>query len=157
MATFRPPLQEYLSLVERIGDRPAARPPAMKTLIHISDTSEEEAMSRFWRDRTRSSDPAGPGDPGASPTASREATIDIGGPDQPTPPTWRYRMLLLAIGSSSPDGSDVTASDRDLLRRMDLRLVRYAATEGEDAAQEALTALIEVLRSEPDGPHTALH
>jgi hypothetical protein len=81
----------------------------------------------------------------------------MGGGDPSLPPTWRYRMLLLAIGSSTPDGSDVTASDRDLLLRMDGHLTKCAATQGEDAAQHALTALIEVLRSEPHQTRTELH
>jgi hypothetical protein len=40
---------------------------------------------------------------------------------------------------------------------MDGHLTKCAATQGEDAAQHALTALIEVLRSEPHQPRTELH
>ncbi len=72
-------------------------------------------------------------------------------------PTWRFRMLLLAIGSSTPDGSDVTASDRDLLLRMDHHLMRCAATDGEDAAERALVALVEVLKGEPGEPRAQMH
>jgi hypothetical protein len=83
--------------------------------------------------------------------------MEVGGADPPSAPTWRYQMLLLAVGSCTPDGSDMTASDRELLLRMDGRLMKCAATQGEDAARHALSALIEVLRSAPDGSPAALH
>jgi len=72
-------------------------------------------------------------------------------------PSWRYRMLLLAIGSSTPDGSDVTASDRDILLRMDTHLIKCAIREGEEAAEAALVALIEVLRGDANEPQSRLN
>jgi hypothetical protein len=66
-------------------------------------------------------------------------------------PTWRYRLLLLAIGSVTPNGSDVTASDRQILLGIDQHLARCAATQGEAAAARALGSVIEVL--ETGDPH----
>jgi len=62
-------------------------------------------------------------------------------------PTWRYRLLLLAIGSVTTNGSDVTASDRQILLGIDKHLARCAAAEGEEAAARALGSVIEVLEA----------
>jgi hypothetical protein len=62
-------------------------------------------------------------------------------------PTWRYRLLLLAIGSVTPNGSDITASDRQILLGIDKHLARFAAAEGEEAAERALGSVIEVLET----------
>ena len=62
-------------------------------------------------------------------------------------PTWRYRLLLLAIGSVTPNGSDVTASDRQILLGIDKHLAQRAALEGEEAAERALGSVIEVLET----------
>ena len=62
-------------------------------------------------------------------------------------PTWRYRLLLLAIGSVTTNGSDVTASDRQILLGIDKQLAHCAATEGEAAAERALGSVIEVLET----------
>ncbi len=113
-------------------------------------------MAKSWRGRTTGSASAA-GSHHGQPPAARQAVLEVGVVGAPTHPTWRYRMLLLAIGSSTPDGSDVTASDRDLLLRMDWHLTKCAVTQGEDAARDALAALIEVLRSEPDGPQMVMH
>jgi hypothetical protein len=113
-------------------------------------------MARFWRGRTA---PPGMTDrryPDQEMELSRETAVDARGATA-NRPTWRYRMLLLAIGSSTPDGSDVTPSDRDLLLRMDQQLMKCAATKGEDAAQQALLALVEVLKDGPDELRPQLH
>ena len=107
-------------------------------------------MAKFWRGRTASPETTDRRYP------DQEAAIDLH-TVVTSRPTWRYRMLLLAIGSSTPDGSDVTPSDRDLLLRMDHHLMRCAATEGEDAAHQALTALVEVLKGESNEPQPQLH
>lgn len=65
----------------------------------------------------------------------------------PARPTWRYRLLLLAIGSVTPNGSDVTASDRQILLGIDKHLARTAAAEGEEAAERALGSVIKVLET----------
>ena len=66
---------------------------------------------------------------------------------EPVRPTWRYRLLLLAVGSVTPDGAELTASDRQILLGIDKHLARCAATEGEDAAARALSSVIEVLET----------
>ncbi len=113
-------------------------------------------MTRFWRGRTASPGTTDRRYPNPEATLSRETAIDVSAVVAGRP-TWRYRMLLLAIGSSTPDGSDVTASDRDLLHRMDLHLMKCAAREGEEAAQQALMALVEVLKGESSEPRPQLH
>jgi len=107
-------------------------------------------MARIWRSPTISPETADRRHTTAVTTIELRTTAT-------TRPTWRYRMLLLAIGSSTPDGSDITASDRDLLLRMDHHLTKCAATEGEDAAEHALMALVEVLTGEDDTPPFLLH
>jgi hypothetical protein len=56
-------------------------------------------------------------------------------------------MLLLATGSTTPDGSDLTASDQEVLAAIDRRLARCAATDGAEAAERALLEIVEVLES----------
>ena len=112
-------------------------------------------MTRFWRGRTTSPGHTDRRYPTPEAALSRGTAIDVSAAARR--PTWRYRMLLLAIGSSTPDGSDVTASDRDLLLRMDLHLMKCAAREGEEAAQQALMALVEVLKGGPSEPQPLLH
>ena len=113
-------------------------------------------MSRFWRGRPAPPEVTDRRYPEHEAALSRGAADDARAAAA-SRPTWRYRMLLLAIGSSTPDGSDVTPSDRDLLLRMDRHLMKCAATEGEDAAQQALLALVEVLQGEPSEPRPQLH
>lgn len=75
------------------------------------------------------------------PAASDPATSDPGAV------SWRYRMLLLATGSTTPDGSDLTASDREVLAAIDRRLADRARVDGAEAAERALLEIVEVLES----------
>lgn len=113
-------------------------------------------MTKSWRGRSapRETNPTRL----AEPTPSSQPELAITAPGaRGGRPSWRYRMLLLAIGSATPDGSDVTDSDRDLLLRMDLHLARCAATDGEGAAQQALLALVEILKADPETPAPQMH
>jgi hypothetical protein len=67
-------------------------------------------------------------------------------------PTWRYRLLLRAIGSNTLNGSDLTLSDRHVLLGIDRRLVAFAAAHGEDAAHKALVDVIDILEADPAQP-----
>jgi len=113
-------------------------------------------MPKTWRGQTDVPHPQiPPPEPQPQPQPSEIVVQAVVEPS--SGPSWRYRMLLLAIGSSTHDGSDVTAYDRSMLLRMDHHLVRRAVTEGEAAAESALIALVEILRSETAEPRAQVH
>lgn len=59
--------------------------------------------------------------------------------------SWRYRQLVLAAGAATPDGSDLSASDREILTRIDQELQRLVATDGQAAAEEKLSDIVRIL------------
>jgi hypothetical protein len=72
-----------------------------------------------------------------------ELGADVG--PGPLKRTWRYQLLIRAIGSETPDGSDLTASDRHILTRIDRYLATFAIANGDEAAGQALLSVLDVL------------
>jgi hypothetical protein len=106
-------------------------------------------MAKSWRARQNGRGPTSP-PYAAQPHALEDDATTAG-------PSWRYRLLLLAIGSALPDGSDVTAHDRRMLLKMDQHLIRRAAVLGEAAAHAALLALVEILRADNADLYARVH
>jgi hypothetical protein len=67
-------------------------------------------------------------------------------------PTWRFQLLLWAIGAATHDGSDLTYLDRHILTRIDRYLAAYATAHGDEAADQALITVIEVLQKDAERP-----
>jgi hypothetical protein len=69
--------------------------------------------------------------------------------------SWRYRFLLMAVGSATVDGDDLSVPDRLALEAMDCELQRRAARFGEEAAERMLAEIIHLLEGgslEPGPP-----
>jgi hypothetical protein len=65
----------------------------------------------------------------------------------PYRPSWRFRMLLLALDSETSDGSDLSDSDRRILVLLDRYLGEREAREGAETADQVLHGLVKLLEA----------
>lgn len=68
--------------------------------------------------------------------------------------TWRFKMMLHAIGAETVDGADLPDEDYALLVLLDCYLIRRAEQEGQEAAERSLYAVVRILETE-DEPFSA--
>jgi hypothetical protein len=81
-------------------------------------------------------------------TGVKHAAVEGAVASTPARSLWRFRLLLLAVGSTTADGSDLTAADRELILGVELGLREIAARSGEAAADDALRSIVIMLEEE---------